>query len=125
MCLRHNQAIGGLSMIVKVGGSLNRKDLSDAIYRNLTTISHRDAARLVDEVFAEIIEALARNEDVKLRGFGVFKVQHKKERLGRNPKSGVAAVVVPRRVVKFSANTSLRALINGDAKLKISQFDDE
>lgn len=112
-------------MIVKVGGSLNRKDLSDAIYRNLTTISHRDAARLVDEVFAEIIEALARNEDVKLRGFGVFKLQHKKERLGRNPKSGAAAVIVPRRVVKFSANTSLRALINGDAKSKISQFDDE
>jgi nucleoid DNA-binding protein len=65
-------------------------------------------------VFDEIVEALLRNEAVQLRGFGVFKVQHKKERIGRNPKNGIDAIITPRQVIKFSANTYVRALVNGD-----------
>jgi integration host factor subunit alpha len=98
----------------KTYSSITRKELADAIYRTVTTISHRDSRRIVDEVFDEIEEALLRNEPVHLRGFGVFKVQHKKERIGRNPKNGIDAIITPRRVIKFSANTYVRALVNGE-----------
>lgn len=108
----------------KISSSITRKELSDAIYRAVSTISHRDSRRIVDEVFDEIVEALLRNEAVQLRGFGVFKVQHKKERIGRNPKNGIDAIIKPRRVIKFSANTSFRALVNGETPPNNSDEDE-
>lgn len=94
--------------------TLTRKDLSEAIYKSVPSISRRDASRLLDAFFVEMIETLAKGEDVKLRGFGVFRLQHKKERLGRNPKTGKDAVITSRRVVKFSAGASVKAHVNGE-----------
>jgi integration host factor subunit alpha len=98
----------------KIPSALTRKDLSEAIYKALSTISRRDAGRIVDETFDEMIEALVRNEPVKLRGFGVFKIQHKNERIGRNPKTGIDTVISSRRSIKFSASPHVRAMVKGE-----------
>ena len=74
--------------------SITRNNLRDAVYKQLPQISRDTARRITDEVFEEIILALIENDKVKLRGFGVFKVQHKKERSGRNPKNGIDAPAV-------------------------------
>ena len=73
------------------------------------------ARKLSNDVLEEIILALIDNETVKLRGFGVFKVQHKKERPGRNPRSGKEAVVTARRSIKFVASPVLKEIMNGGA----------
>lgn len=50
----------------KIPSALTRKDLSEAIYKALSTISRRDAGRIVDDTFVEMIEALVRNEPVRV-----------------------------------------------------------
>lgn len=104
--------------------ALTRKDLSEAIYKAVPTIPRRDAGRMLDETFEEMIEALVKNESVKLRGFGVFKIQHKNERIGRNPKTGVDAVITPRRAIKFSASPYVRAIVNGETPPNSSDEDE-
>lgn len=69
---------------------------------------------MLDATFDEISEALLRGESVKLRSFGTFNVRDKRERIGRNPKTGVEATITPRRVLTFKASPVLVAHVNGD-----------
>ena len=62
---------------------------------------HRDIERIVNVVFNEIVEALARGDRVELRGFGAFTVKHRAPRVGRNPRTGERVPIPPRRVVTF------------------------
>jgi len=61
----------------------------------------------------EISNALVRGESVKLRSFGLFSVRAKRERVGRNPRTGVEAPIKPRRVLTFKPSPVLCASING------------
>ena len=54
-----------------------------------------------------------RNEPVKLSGFGNFDLRDKKERPGRNPRTGEAKTVTARRVVTFRPGQKLRARVVG------------
>ena len=63
----------------------------------------------------EVADSLDRNESVKLRGFGAFNVRSKRERIGRNPKTGVEAAIKPRRVVTFKPSPVLVACVNGQS----------
>ena len=62
-------------------------------------------------MFAEIRECLAQNEDVKLSGFGNFELREKKQRPGRNPKTGEEIPISARRVVSFKAGQKLKARV--------------
>ncbi len=61
----------------------------------------------------EIANALVQGESVKLRSFGLFCVRAKRERIGRNPRTGVEAPIKPRRVLTFKPSPVLCAAING------------
>jgi hypothetical protein len=58
--------------------------------------------------------ACVRGEPVKLRSFGSFKLRSKRERVGRNPKTGAEATISPRKVLTFKASSMLVARINGE-----------
>ena len=65
------------------------------------------------EILLEIIKStLASGEDVLIRGFGKFCVKEKRERKGRNPSTGEAMMLAPRRVVTFKCAGKLRDKIN-------------
>jgi integration host factor subunit alpha len=61
----------------------------------------------------EIADALVRGEAVKLRSFGLFSVRAKRERIGRNPRTGVEAPIKSRRVLTFKPSPVLCASVNG------------
>ena len=61
----------------------------------------------------EISEAILRGENVKLSTFGTFQQRSKRERIGRNPKTRVEAIITPRKVLVFKASHTMRARING------------
>ena len=61
----------------------------------------------------EIGDAILRGEHVKLSSFGTFQHRSKRERIGRNPKTGVEATITPRKVLVFKASHIMRARING------------
>ena len=68
---------------------------------------------IVETFFEEIKKSLERNEPVKLSGFGIFELRDKRERPGRNPKTGEEAPISARRVVTFRPGQKLRALSKG------------
>jgi len=62
--------------------------------------------------FEEISDAAARGETVKISSFGTFMVRAKAQRIGRNPKTGVEALIAPRRVTVFRPSPVLKARVN-------------
>lgn len=91
-------------------GTLTRADLAEALHREVG-LSRADSARLVEQILAEMCEALAKGENVKISGFGTFLLRDKGERVGRNPKTGVEVPIAPRRVLTFRASQVMRERI--------------
>ncbi len=91
-------------------GTLTRADLADAVMHELG-LGRQDCAALVERVLALTCEALSEGEAVKLSGFGVFEVRAKTARMGRNPRTGEPAAIVPRRVMSFRASQLLKGRI--------------
>ncbi len=106
---------------VEPGNTLTRASLREAVYSCCPTLSRAEARKILDSTFEEIGEALLRGEPVKLRSFGTFNVRSKRERVGRNPKTGVEATITPRRVLTFKASPVLVAHVNGDAIIPIEE----
>jgi len=90
--------------------TITRAQLADAIYRELG-LSRFEAAALLDAVLDEIIDALASGGEVKISGFGGFSVRDKVARVGRNPKTGETAPILPRRVAVFRASQILKSRV--------------
>jgi|TARA_B100000530_G_scaffold55972_1_gene31729 integration host factor subunit alpha len=91
--------------------TLTRADLAELIY-NEVGISKTEASEIVDQFFEEIILDLIDGNSVKLTSFGTFSVRHKKERIGRNPKTKEEAIIDARRVISFRASKELKRKIN-------------
>lgn len=91
--------------------TLTRADLSNAVYREIG-LSLSESTELVDAVIDEISNALESEEQVKLSSFGTFKVRQKKQRIGRNPKTGVEVPISPRKVLSFNASNILKSKVN-------------
>ena len=87
--------------------TLTRADLTEAVYLNIG-LSRNESADLVESVLEEMCVCLEAGEEVKLSSFGTFSVQSKRERVGRNPKTGVEATITPRRVLSFRPSHILK-----------------
>jgi integration host factor subunit alpha len=91
--------------------TLTRADLSNAVYREIG-LSLSESTGLVDAVLEEVSQALSEGHSVKLSSFGTFKLRRKKERVGRNPKTGVEVPITPRTVLSFNASNILKNSVN-------------
>ena len=91
--------------------ALTRADLTDALHHDVG-LTRQDCAGLVERTLDLLAEAMQRGESVKLSGFGVFEVRAKRERMGRNPKTGAPAPIAPRRVIGFHASQVIKARID-------------
>ena len=91
-------------------GTLTRADLAETINRKMG-LSRAESLALVEEILDKMCEALVRGENVKISGFGSFVLRDKKERIGRNPKTGVEVPITPRRVMTFRASQLLKERI--------------
>ncbi|WP_395665892.1 integration host factor subunit alpha [Methylocella sp.] len=90
-----------------------RAALLDAVYVACPGLSRAQARQIFEMALEEICEALVRGDSVKLRSFGLFSVRAKRERVGRNPRTGVEAPIKPRRVLTFKPSPVLQAWVNG------------
>lgn len=90
--------------------TLTRAELAESITRSVG-LSRADSLRMVESILEEMTGALERGEQVKLTGFGTFTLRDKRERVGRNPKTGVEVPITPRRVLGFRASQSVRERI--------------
>jgi integration host factor subunit alpha len=93
------------------GKTIKRADLCKAVYQKVG-LSRAESATLVELVLKEITDCLERGETVKLSSFGSFVVRKKRQRMGRNPKTGKAVPILPRRVMVFKPSEVLKRRIN-------------
>jgi len=88
-------------------GTLTRADLADTINRKLG-FSRAEALDMVEAILRHMCAAMTKGENVKISGFGTFVLRDKRERIGRNPKTGVEVPITPRRVMTFRASQLLK-----------------
>lgn len=91
-------------------GTLTRADLAETINHKMG-FSRAESLELVELILAKMCDAMADGENVKISGFGSFVLRDKKERIGRNPKTGVEVPITPRRVMTFRASQKLKERI--------------
>lgn len=82
-------------------------------------VTKRDCALVVDGFLNAVKGALARGENIEIRGFGTFKVRARKPRKARNPRTGDAVRVGPRDVPVFKPSKQLRTRVATKGKSRI------
>ena len=90
--------------------ALTKAALAEKLFEELG-LNKREAKEIIENFFEEIRKALESDEQVKLSGFGNFDLRLKKERPGRNPKTGDEIPISARRVVTFRPGQKLKARV--------------
>ena len=72
------------------------------------------ANEVIGSVLSNLEKAMADGDDVRLTGFGSFKVKETKARTGRNPSTGQPIEVPASRRVSFSAGSNLTSAVRGE-----------
>lgn len=90
--------------------TLTKAEIADALQKKLS-LTKLVSKEIVDQIFEEIRSNLEKGRSVKLSSFGNFDLRDKKDRPGRNPKTGETKIVSARRVVTFKAGQKLKAKI--------------
>ncbi|GAQ78256.1 hypothetical protein KFL_000100220 [Klebsormidium nitens] len=98
---------GGLSV-----RALNKKEFIDKV-AGITKFNKYDTKTVVDTVFDAIIETVAEGDKVQIPGFGVFEPRIRKERKGRNPRTGEALIIPEARIPHFTVGQYFKNEVNG------------
>lgn len=93
--------------------TVTKADLVEKVYERLG-FSKKEAADLVELVFATLKESITSGEKVKISGFGNFIVRSKRARIGRNPQTGEQITISARHVLTFRPSQVLKAVLNGE-----------
>ena len=93
--------------------TITRSDIASNICDEIG-LSRKDAGEILDMAIDEIKAELIAGKDVKIAKFGSFLLKRKNARIGRNPKTGVEAVITSRRVISFKPSQTMRKIINAN-----------
>ncbi len=91
---------------------MTRSDLVQELAARFDQLNQRDAELAVKTILDAIGDALGRGHRVEIRGFGSFSISHRQPRLGRNPRTGEAVQVPPKRVPHFKPGKALRQTVD-------------
>ena len=78
---------------------------------NKTGLTKKDVATAMDQFLESVSKALVDGKHFEIRGFGTFKVKHRKARMARNPRTGEAVPVPDRKVPVFKISKQLKDLV--------------
>lgn len=92
--------------------------LADTLQRKGYADSKAGSKRLVETVLDEITAALIAGDEVRLAGFGNFRVAKRAERVGRNPHSGEQIKIEAKVIAKFKPAAALSNAVNTKKLLK-------
>jgi integration host factor subunit alpha len=94
--------------------ALTKADMAEYLFEELG-LNKREAKEMVELFFEKIRAALEKGEQVKLSGFGNFDLREKRQRPGRNPKTGEEIPITARRVVTFRPGQKLKSRVEAYA----------
>lgn len=89
---------------------MNKTDLIDAIAQK-AGLSKKDAKAALEATLTSVTESLQKGDAVQLIGFGTFKVNERKARTGRNPRTGETIKIAAAKVPAFVAGKALKDAI--------------
>lgn len=92
------------------GKTVTRADLVEALAKR-ANMQRADANRLLTRMLEMMQDSMVDGDTVKLSRFGNFNVRAKRQRIGRNPKTGEEVPITPRRVVTFRPSQMLREFV--------------
>ena len=90
---------------------MSKKDLIDAV-AVATELSKEKAGVAVDAMIAHIEASMKKGEEVRIPGFGTFKVRKRRSRMARNPRTGDPVEVPARAVPIFKPSKDLRVQVS-------------
>lgn len=105
--LRHKQRTTGVRHTCKV----TKAELADQLTPALE-LNKQEAEKVVDAVFAAVVNALATRQKLDIRGFGVFSVKDQPARQARNPRTGESVAVPAKRVAVFKPAKAIAEVLN-------------
>ena len=91
---------------------MTKADIVESVYEQLGGYSKSEAAAIVEATLDVMKEALVSEGHLKVSSFGAFNVHAKRQRTGRNPKTGKPIQITARRVLKFKPSPVLKELLN-------------
>jgi len=92
--------------------ALTKAPVVESIHNQIGFPKNR-SSEIVETLLEIIKSTLASGEDVLVSNFGKFCVKQKDERKGRNPATGDAMMLTPRKIVTFKCSGKLRERVNG------------
>lgn len=99
-------------MAVAKGETQSRSDLVATIAAN-HGVPQTQVDGIVRDYEAHIIKSLAGGGEVRLNGFGNFKVSQRAARMGRNPSTNQPLKIKASKVARFSAAKVMKDAVNG------------
>lgn len=94
---------------------MNKSELIDTLAQEVN-LPHREATAITNTIIETMIEALAKGDNIEIRGFGSFVIKHYRSYEGRNPKSGKKIEVAPKKLPFFKVGKELREQVNSHGK---------
>ena len=113
----------GLSPVTVTGRAAMKKSEMAERVAGTMGLSKSAAKGAVDAVFETIVEALAREEAVRIAGFGTFATRSRSARAGRNPQTGESIAIPASKAPSFKAGKALRAAVNEGREAKAGRQD--
>ena len=97
---------------VKEKNTVTKRDLATRVRLAIkpdVKLHQAQVADVISHTLDAIRDALVNGNTVELRNFGVFKIEVRKERVGRNPKDPSVDIRIPeRKVVKFRSGKEMK-----------------
>jgi integration host factor subunit beta len=94
--------------------SFVKSQILDQLANSYPNFLRRDLERALNIVLDEIIKAIAKSDNVQIRGFGSFKNRQLKTRIGRNPKDGSRIEIPAKQSVQWKISKELFQKLNQD-----------
>jgi integration host factor subunit beta len=91
---------------------MTKAELIEKVTERINGLTKRQTEVVVNTVFGSIKDAMAKGDKIEIRGFGSFRLRHRRMREGRNPKTGTKVTVPAKRVPFFKAGKELKELVD-------------
>lgn len=87
---------------------MTKSELITKIASQFPQLTHADTAHSIQFILDGMVDALANNDRIEIRGFGSFSIHVREPRISRNPKTGEKVQVGVKRVPHFKAGAELK-----------------
>jgi integration host factor subunit beta len=91
---------------------MTKAQLIEKVSEQTPALTKHQTEVVVNAIFNSIKDALSKGDKIEIRGFGSFRLRHRRMRDGRNPKTGASVSVPAKKVPFFKAGKELKELVD-------------